>query len=231
MESRTFKFEDDAHVMQVFTEVREVIMGESDRGAVLVGADAVNKHLQFLIERLLPDDMQDKETKNRLFNYPGMLSSFAAKTDFARASEMIGSNVYESIWKLRKLRNDVAHSLGSFQLADHQQTLREMAELSDSMAEFISLTARKMLMDDLIARLKGLTLEGPSGEAVPAFSDVSDIVDRIGKTPESVRLLQQKATKLEFALIIGFVCGFLAAHREMPVTRRDRWETPSNEGV
>jgi hypothetical protein len=230
MESRTFNLRDDAHVMRVFTEVRDVILGESDRGAVLVGADVVNRHLQLLIERLLPDDMRDKATTNRLFNYPGMLSSFAARTDFARAAEMIGPNVYESIQKLRKLRNEVAHSLESFRLTDYQQTLGEMAELSDSMAEFISVTAREVVMADVVARMKALTLPGPSGEGLSAFSGVSDIINRIAELPESDRLLLHKATKLEFALIIGYICGFLAAHREMPLIRRHWCPASTNEG-
>jgi hypothetical protein len=174
--------------------------------------------------------MRDKETRNRLFNYPGMLSSFAAKTDFARASEMIGSNVYESIQKLRRLRNEVAHSLEPFRLIDHQKTLREMAELIHSMAEHISGTAQKVVMADIIARMETLTLPGLGGEELPAFSGISDIVSRIGEVPESDLLLLHKATKLEFALIIGFVCGLLAAHREMPLMHRDRRAIPANEG-
>jgi hypothetical protein len=84
-------------------------------------------------------------------------------------------------------------------------------------------------MDNVIDKLKKLTIDLGDGKVVPAFSDVSEIIQKIGDRPESVALLQQQALKFEFGQIIGFICGFLAAHREMPVALRKRMETNSTE--
>jgi hypothetical protein len=111
MERKSFEFKSDPDVMRVFNEDMWVMMGESDRGAVLVGMSIIDQHLRKLLERGLPDEMPSNVVKRRLFEYPGILSSVSAKADVARAMRRIDKTLYESITWLRKLRNQLAQNL------------------------------------------------------------------------------------------------------------------------
>jgi len=77
--------------------------------------------LERLIERVLPS--KQKKYKDRLFNYPGPLSSFSGKIELAYAFRIIDEKLYKSLNKLREIRNLAAHSSDSFFLKKHREKL------------------------------------------------------------------------------------------------------------
>ncbi len=75
-------FLDDPEVSKSFERMLEEFSRETDRGAILVAADIVAAHLEKAIEELAPNSLKPKRVKE-LLNYPGPLSTFAARADVA----------------------------------------------------------------------------------------------------------------------------------------------------
>jgi hypothetical protein len=95
---------------------------ESDRGAVLVAADIVSNHLGILIRDLAPKLLKAKRIIG-LLNYPGLLSTFAARADVAFLAGYIDDTAHRSSGLLRKLRNEAAHSQEGFRLKEHRKNV------------------------------------------------------------------------------------------------------------
>jgi hypothetical protein len=99
-------FLDHPEVNELFDSAINSVVGESDRGAVLVAAAYVDMHLRRLFEQLAPDDMSRRRLKE-ILDYPGTLSSLASRADVAYVTRLIGKSLYEAIGHLRRIRNAV----------------------------------------------------------------------------------------------------------------------------
>ena len=88
---------------------------ESDRGGVLVGF----AFLDHMIDNLCRAKMvAGTKAVNKLLEYPGPLTTFAARTDLAYTLGWIGPQVYQDLHRIRKVRNAFAHSSGALGLDD-----------------------------------------------------------------------------------------------------------------
>jgi hypothetical protein len=90
------------------------LTNESDRGAILIGTSKVEEYLKRIILAVLPS--KSRQYTSRLLNYPGPLSSFSAKIELCYAFRVIGTEVYDALNILRKIRNSAAHSDTEFSL-------------------------------------------------------------------------------------------------------------------
>lgn len=140
---------------------------ESDRGAALVAASAIEEVLGTTLSAF----MVDNKSKDRLlsgFNAP--LGTFSAKISAAHALGLIRQDEYEEIEIIRKIRNEFGHSWKS-----------------------IDFTTKKI--KDLTSNLPwwGLESEEVNGTARDRFNwCVSLLLTELPKRPEKV-----KSAKLE----------------------------------
>jgi hypothetical protein len=111
---------------------------ESDRGAVLIGAELIHTALTDLFLKMTPAGLSNKKAKD-LLKYPSALSSFAAKTDMAILARYISLDLYLSIQALRVLRNDAAHSSNNFSLADEEAKLKKICNLGTNVEPTLTL--------------------------------------------------------------------------------------------
>lgn len=80
---------------------------ETDRGVALAAA----AFMEDVLSALLNAAFIDHESVSRnLLEYPGVLSSFAAKTEMAFAMGLIGPQAYSDLRTIRKVRNLFAHA-------------------------------------------------------------------------------------------------------------------------
>lgn len=98
---------DTAELWGEFNEVFESLSEESPRGAVVIAASYIDESLRFLLESGM---IQNKTICKKLFEYPGPLSSFAARVDLAYALGLISPVAYRNIGHIRTMRNLAAHS-------------------------------------------------------------------------------------------------------------------------
>jgi DNA-binding MltR family transcriptional regulator len=100
----------DPSEMQAFADEANTftkqLMEESDRGAALVGL----AYLDELLKRLCEAKMLASKATKALLNYPGALSTAAARTDLAYSIGWIGPETYQDLVTLRRIRNKFAHA-------------------------------------------------------------------------------------------------------------------------
>ena len=141
------------------------IENESDRGAVLIAQEIIDGELTSLLRNAAPKAMPADKI-NSLLRYPGVFSNFSAKVDVAYFAGLIGSNLYNSIHILRRIRNSAAHGSESFSLEPHRTKLVEVyRKLGDfgetSMEDVLPYFAIKLyiepLADSLVEKFKGKT--------------------------------------------------------------------------
>jgi len=77
-------------------------------------------------QKLSQAALHDSEERLRaILDYPGPLSTFAARTQVAFLCRLINGSVYSAIEALREIRNSVAHKPDEFVLADQKEKLQE----------------------------------------------------------------------------------------------------------
>lgn len=109
-------FPDFSEIDEVFAHFKDTLLDESERGAIIIGAEKVQEQLSKLIERILPN--KSRKYKKKLLKYPGVLSSFSAKIELAYAFRLISEELRISLNHLRNIRNKAAHSSNSFSIAN-----------------------------------------------------------------------------------------------------------------
>lgn len=143
--NNTVPFLQDEEIRDLFENLAKKLLGESDRGAIIIGATYIEDQLSFLIDKTLPSD-ENKKYRNRLFKYPGPLSSFSAKIELSYAFRLIDKNLYNSLNILRQIRNKAAHVSEEFQLKNYENERTEMLSFGPS----IPIQVRNIITEFLV---------------------------------------------------------------------------------
>jgi len=88
----------------------EDMVGESDRGAIILAATNVEDMLEWRILQLMPTLRQDEATRKQIFDQDGPIASFSRKTTMAYAMGIIDKPYRKTIDLIREIRNACAHS-------------------------------------------------------------------------------------------------------------------------
>ncbi len=206
MENHDKKFNpfDYPEVSQLFEDLLDRLFEESGRGALLIATAYVDEHLTKLIESVLPKDIS-KNHKDRLFKYPGQLSSFSSKIELAYIFRLINKNIYSSLNSLRKIRNDAAHSSIKFQLHELNEKLKSIYDLGPGISTFIKNISTKELVDHKIDRVKKI-LE------TSELDDESrqEILENTFREKEKLEIMERQIPFWELAYGLSFLCGVIA---------------------
>ena len=92
-----------------FEDVEPFLKGfetESDRACAILAGVLLDELLKHLLQRVMIED-----APNKIFDYPGALSSFSAKIDAAYYFSHLSRDEYEEMGHIRKIRNEFAHQL------------------------------------------------------------------------------------------------------------------------
>src|SRR6476620_2485437 len=142
-------------IKELFNILLDKLFLESGRGAILIATAHVDDQLTSLLEEVMPANLS-KNQKERLFKYPGHLSSFSAKIELSYAFRIIDENIYNCLNSLRKIQNDSANSSASFELHELNEKLKGIYNIGPSMREFIGEMAIKMLVKSKMNALNDL---------------------------------------------------------------------------
>jgi hypothetical protein len=159
----------------------------------LISTTYVEQHLTKLklIEAILPADISKKE-KERLFLYPGPLSSFAAKINLAYAFRIIDKGLYRSLNALRTVRNDAAHSPHAFTLHELNDKMRAVYNLCPEVPNHIRVLATESMM-----KLKIESLKDKFNEDSLTEEQRQQIVKDILNGPKTIEPLEQQVPHYE----------------------------------
>lgn len=215
---------DHPEVYPVLETVTETIITESDRGAVLVAASIIDEYLRKLFEHRASLQM-GKKKQRELLDYPGPLSTMAAKVDVALLTELIDRPLHTAIHRLRALRNTVAHNTAGFRLADHQEELRQISDLGPGVPAAINRMANEFLMRSFFENLEEHVDANP--ESASLFANPQEVLAHLRSMPDTMQKLQERVWRLELGIAVGMMCGMIVFFWERP--DRQRTSTPSSD--
>ena len=204
-----FKPFENEEIKELFSELLDTLLDESGRGAILIATTHVDDHLTKLIEAVLPKDFS-KSQKDRIFKYPGQLSSFSAKIELAYVFRLINKNLYDSLNALRKIRNDAAHSSSKFELHELNEKLGQVYNLGPGMHNYIKEISGKALIETKMEVVKKILEE----------TDISDeakkeIFERKFKNnDDTVQMLEKQVPFWELAYGLSLLCGLIVHFKE-----------------
>jgi DNA-binding MltR family transcriptional regulator len=87
------------------------LVEESDRGCVLVGAAILEQRLEELFRVVFSGNGIGKKMQDTLFDTNGPLATFSSKVKLSYTLGFIAKEVYEDLDRIRRIRNDFAHSV------------------------------------------------------------------------------------------------------------------------
>lgn len=198
-------------IEELLISVFTTLVAESDRGAVTIGFAHVDQHLKALFEHVAPSGLSALD-RNRVLKYPGPLSTAAAKMDVAFFTRLIPRTLYDAMQNLRAIRNKVAHSPGSFDLAEHDEQLRRVYDLGPSVPAGINRFAVETMMKDFTDRMMSSDLTGEDGK--PFFETPKDVFAHLQRNPRALGLLEGKRRRYELAMGVVLICALIVHHRD-----------------
>lgn len=86
------------------------LIGESDRGAVILAATSIEDVLEWAILARLPNLLLDAESRDSVFGHNGSLGTFSSKITMAYAMGVIDKAGRREIDLIREMRNACAHA-------------------------------------------------------------------------------------------------------------------------
>lgn len=209
----------DPDVAGAFERMLDEFSRETDRGSILIAADIVSAHLEKIVLSLAPEAFPEKRVKG-LLNYPGPLSTFAARADIAFMAGFIGDTAHRSIDLLRGLRNKAAHSQGAFSLAEHRETLRAICDLGPGTAAGVNRFAAELILRSVVGNLleRGVELEAEIGRN--PFASPSEIIDELSARPEHMKMLENRLPRMELAFGIWILLGLITHQQKATLAKR-----------
>ncbi len=181
-----------------------ILVGESDRGAVLLGMSQVDSELQRFLEIIAPSDMTKNEKKWI------EKATLASKLNIAYTCRLLPRNIFESINKLRKIRNDVAHNMEVFNLRDYDEVLKEIFEsLGDGVSTFIHDISMKYMVDHSISNMLKLKHEDKE-----IFEDRTSAINYILENKETQNKIEKPIIKIKLAVGILLISGIIIDERK-----------------
>lgn len=212
-ESEEGHFLDHPEVKDLFQQLLNKLLAESDRGAVLIGASYVDLHLEKLFKAVAPKAL-GKKRLDKILEYPGPLSSFAARTQVAFLCRLINENLYQAIESLRNIRNSVAHKPDAFVLADHEEKLQRIYSLGPGVPVGVNRLACELLGRSFLDRAVEIKL--PNSEH-PVFNSPADVIKYIADNQKLLAPLDKQLPRAELGIGIILICALIIHSRERAV--------------
>lgn len=209
---------DDSHFMAhldvqpYLQKLLPAIIGESDRGAVLLAASQIDEQLKQLFETILPVNTSKKRKKD-IFNLTGPFGSFSAKLDVAYVCRLLPATLITAIHRFRKLRNDVAHEALKFRLKDHKDQIYEIFSL---VGPGVDLGVNRMALEFMMENMLGhvTSIESPTEEGKPLFESRQAVFEYLRENPGFLKNVEDHQQRWELGVGVGIICGLIVYHRD-----------------
>lgn len=194
-------------IEDLFGNLLEKLLTESNRGAIMIGTAYVDDHLTNFLKEVLP---KGKSTgyKNKLFAYPGALSSFSAKIELAYAFRLIDENLYTRLNALRKIRNDAAHSSSDFSLKNIQDRMLEVYSLTPELPDFI-----KRLATELMMKQKDMAIRKSFEDAGVSYEENAVLIKNRLNSIDLQKKLEDQLPNWELIYGLSMICGYISCER------------------
>ena len=195
-------------VQKILGFLIDSLFDESGRGALLIATSHVDDHLTQLLEAAMPSDLS-KNHKDKIFKYPGPLSSFASKIELAYVFRLINKNLYDSLNALRRIRNDAAHSPSKFELHELNERLKLVFDLGPGVPNFIKEVSTEAMVDYKMRMIRSRFDESNLDE-----ERRREILNNLINDKERMANLERQVPFWELVYGLSLLCGLLIYERD-----------------
>jgi DNA-binding MltR family transcriptional regulator len=212
VETSLFDYHPDSQV--IIEKYYALLMSESDRGTILLGVSILDELLTGLFRDITPSSTS-KTQLDKLFDSRGPFGELSSKLDIAIVCNLIPKNVVESIHKIRKLRNKLAHRTSPFSLKENLDHIYDAFSVLDKAAPscFLSIS-HDAIYEHFIVKMMELESEGDK-----LFSSREDVANFLMKKPDLLDVLMEKRIKALFVVGISTLAALIIFHREIAVKK------------
>ncbi|MCT8862578.1 hypothetical protein [Shewanella xiamenensis] len=212
METSLFDYHPDSQV--IIEKYYALLMSESDRGAILLGVSILDELLTGLFREITPSNIS-KTQLDKLFDSRGPFGELSSKLDIAIVCNLIPTNVVESIHKIRKLRNKLAHRTSPFSLKENLNSIYDAFFALDKAAPscFLSIS-HDAIYENFIVKMMAFDSEGDK-----LFSSREDVANFLMNKPDLLDVLMEKRIKALFVVGISTLAALIIFHREIAVKK------------
>ena len=205
--SKENHFLDNPEINSYINKKLHILVNESDRGAVLLGMSQVDNELQKLLTNIAPKNMTNQE-KNWIEK-----ASLASKLNIAYTCRLLPRNIFESINKLRKIRNAVAHNVETFNLKNYETLLKEVFELlGEGTNTFIHNTSLTYMIESRISQI--MSVKHPENQDKYIFEDRTSALNYIAEHKEVQDKIEEPMFKMKLAIGILLISGIIIYDRD-----------------
>lgn len=214
-----FSLLDDAEMEKILFDLMKILLQESGRGAILVGSAYVESFLEKFIIDTLPDSL-NKKHRNKLFNYPGPLSSFSAKIELSYVFRLINKNLYDSLNYLRRMRNEAAHSYNEIILTEIIQKIDNIFDFGPSFPNYIRDAAMRLLVNYKVDGLKKII-----DDSGLANQDKDEMLRSALLSSETEKVLNEQLPFWQLVIGLTFICRIIKLEKEEILLHLDNSNT------
>jgi len=205
----------------LYNEIYYTMLNESGRGAILIATSFTDDFLTKLIECILPGEIS-KTNKEKLFKYPGTISSYSSKIELAYAFRIIDKEIYDSLNILRRIRNDAAHSSEEFNLNNISEKMKAIYNMGVNYNEILKNTAKEMMIKNKTTILRLRLAEKLTPQEIETAID-NTLKDNLYLN----KLETDELPSWELLLWLCLICNLLVIKREAMtkvVSKIDTWD-------
>lgn len=215
MKESLFGYHPDSQA--IIDKYYSLLMSEADRGAILLGVSIIDEQLTELFKRIAPIGIS-KTLSDKLFDSRGPFGELSSKLDIAYVCNLIPQNIFDTIHKLRKLRNNLAHRTSPFSLTENLDRIYDVFATLDKTAPscFLSIS-EEAVYDNYVNKMMELDLQINSN--VQLFSSREEVVDFLLNKPHLLDKLMEKRVKALFAVGVSTLAALIIFHREIAVEK------------
>ncbi len=185
-----------------------VIVNESERGAVMLACHIVDDFLEEIIRNKKADHVPKKVLKDTL-GYGGAFGSLSMKSKALFVLGLLSKQTFKAIDDLRYVRNKAAHSKDAFLISNHQDRFEKALDQFGQYKEVKSL-AMEIAMFSFIELMKqtGVGLHRKLGEN--PFPNKQACIDYLAGNEDILETLEKQMPKWHVALLTYLIVE--AAH-------------------
>jgi hypothetical protein len=199
---------DRPEIIELDRVLSDSLFNESGRGALLIATSYTEEYLTKLIEEALPVEITINH-RNKLFFYPGPLSSLSSKIELAYCFRLIDKEIYECLNALRKIRNDAAHSRSEFALHELTEKLISVYNMGPGVYTLINELSTKFVVKQRIEGVERILIEHGFSE-----KDKEKKLMELFSSPERIEEVKRAIPFWELRLGVCLLCFLLLDQKD-----------------
>lgn len=194
-----------------------LLMGEADRGCILLGVSLLDEELNTLFTSCMPTNTSKKREKE-IFDGKGAFGTLSAKLDIAYVCHILPQDLVDCIHRLRKLRNNLAHQASPFTIEENLELIFEIFDKTNgNLAAGIAQMSGDIVYQSFLRKV--IETDHPFDEGKKLFDSPEEVISHLEQNDDLKTILQEQRIKTMFVIGIASLGALVIFHREKTVKR------------